>query len=75
MSTTVSNSYDCDALEVRGTKTVGDARFTDSKLRFEGFDGNHERQFGIATFIVKKLDRFDRFEGRSLNSRFSRFSR
>jgi len=45
-----------------------EARFTDSKLRFEGFDGNHERQYGIATFIVKKLDRFDRFEGRSLNS-------
>jgi uncharacterized protein YfbU (UPF0304 family) len=45
-----------------------EARFHESKLRFEGFDGNHEIQYGFARFIVKNLGRFERFKDRSLNS-------
>jgi len=46
-----------------------EARLSDSKLRFEGFDGNHEKQYGIARFIVKKLGHLDdRFAKRTLNS-------
>lgn len=36
---------------------------------FTGFDGNNEGEYrSIATFLVNKLGRFERFKGRSLNS-------
>ncbi|MFJ1226971.1 YfbU family protein [Yersinia enterocolitica] len=38
-------------------------------VRFKGFDGNNETEhLGIADFLINKLDRFSRFEGRDLNS-------
>ena len=39
-------------------------------VRFSGFDGNEENEYGIAVFLVRDLERFSRFgeEGRSLNS-------
>lgn len=39
-------------------------------VRFSGFDGNQEDEYGIAVFLVRDLKRFSRFgeEGRSLNS-------
>src|SRR5205085_8801355 len=40
-------------------------------VHFRGFDGNNETShFGIARFLVHKLERFDRFEHRDLNSHF-----
>ena len=40
-------------------------------VRFPGFDGNNEsEQLGIAKFLVERLDRFQRFKGRDLNSHF-----
>lgn len=36
---------------------------------FMGFDGNNEAEYvGIARFLVDKLNRFERFKGRDLNS-------
>jgi uncharacterized protein YfbU (UPF0304 family) len=38
-------------------------------VKFSGFDGNNEASLmGIAGFLVEKMDRFERFKGRSLNS-------
>lgn len=37
--------------------------------KFMGFDGNNESEFmGIASFLVKHLDRFEDFKGRSFNA-------
>ena len=37
--------------------------------KFTGFDGNHETEYlGIASHLVNRMDRFQRFKGRSLNS-------
>jgi uncharacterized protein YfbU (UPF0304 family) len=37
--------------------------------QFNGFDGNNEGQYmGIAMFLVNKMDRFQEFKGRELNS-------
>jgi uncharacterized protein YfbU (UPF0304 family) len=36
-----------------------EARFSESKLRFEGFDANNENHYGIAHFIVKTLGYLD----------------
>jgi uncharacterized protein YfbU (UPF0304 family) len=37
--------------------------------KFRGFDGNYEGEYlGIASHLVNKMDRFTRFQGRSLNS-------
>jgi uncharacterized protein YfbU (UPF0304 family) len=36
---------------------------------FAGFDGNNENEYmGIAQFLVQKLNRFEEFKGRSMNS-------
>src|SRR6266496_1488550 len=41
------------------------------RVHFRGFDGNNETShYGIARFLVEKLDRFSAFEGRDLNSHF-----
>jgi uncharacterized protein len=38
-------------------------------VRFRGFDGNNEGEhLGIARFLIEKLNRFDRFKDRRLNS-------
>ncbi len=38
-------------------------------IKFNGFDGNNEsRYFGIANFLIQKLDRFTNFKDRYLNS-------
>ncbi|MBA8832988.1 MULTISPECIES: YfbU family protein [Rhizobium] len=37
--------------------------------KFAGFDGNNEGEYmGIAQFLVQKLNRFEHFKGRSMNS-------
>ncbi|CAN7350711.1 YfbU family protein [Rhizobium sp. LjRoot258] len=37
--------------------------------KFAGFDGNNEGEYmGIAQFLVQKLNRFEAFKGRSMNS-------
>ena len=37
--------------------------------KFAGFDGNYEGEYmGIAQFLVQKLNRFEDFKGRSMNS-------
>lgn len=37
--------------------------------KFPGFDGNNEADYlGTASFLINKLDRFEEFKGRSLNS-------
>ena len=37
--------------------------------KFAGFDGNNEGEYmGIAQFLVQKLNRFEEFKGRSMNS-------
>jgi hypothetical protein len=37
--------------------------------KFIGFDGNYESEYmGIASHLVNRMDRFQRFKGRSLNS-------
>lgn len=35
---------------------------------FSGFDGNHERHFGVARHMVNTMNRFGQFSGRNLNS-------
>lgn len=43
-------------------------RFGDN-VKFPGFDGNYESSFGcIADFLIDKMDRFQEFKGRDLNS-------
>ncbi|MBC7768707.1 MAG: YfbU family protein [Phycisphaerales bacterium] len=38
-------------------------------VRFHGFDGNNESEhMGIARFLIDKLDRFQSFKGRDMNS-------
>jgi len=44
--------------------------------RFQGFDGNYEGTYlGIAHHLVEKMDRFQRFKGRGLNSHCPMISR
>lgn len=38
------------------------------KPRFEGFDGNNDPHFGVATHIIDEMGRFEEFRGRDLNS-------
>ncbi|MGJ3261565.1 MAG: YfbU family protein [Rhodospirillales bacterium] len=39
--------------------------------KFRGFDGNYESaHLGVASFVVNKLDRYETFKGRDLNSHF-----
>jgi hypothetical protein len=35
--------------------------------RYEGFDGNNDKHYGVARFIIKHLEGFDEFES-ALNS-------
>ncbi|MCL8385149.1 YfbU family protein [Xanthobacter aminoxidans] len=46
---------------------VGD----ESWIKFDGFDGNNDDHYGVATFIVEEMNRFGEFKGRSLNSHSS----
>jgi uncharacterized protein YfbU (UPF0304 family) len=45
-----------------------EANYSEPKLRFWGFDGNHERQYHIARFVVEKLKRYEKFADRDINS-------
>lgn len=40
----------------------------DKRQVFEGFDGNEEPHYGVATMLVEKLDRFTEWRDRPLNS-------
>lgn len=47
-----------------------------SDVKFHGFDGNNESsQMSIARFLVGKMGRFSRFEGRDLNSHCPTYER
>jgi uncharacterized protein len=37
-------------------------------LEFQGFDGNNDSHFHIASYIVDDLGRFDEYKGKELNS-------
>lgn len=37
-------------------------------LKFEGFDGNNDAHYGVASFLIKEMKRFDEFRSRGLNS-------
>ena len=37
-------------------------------LTFDGFDGNNDRHYGLASFLVQDMGRFEEFKGRPLNS-------
>jgi uncharacterized protein len=50
-------------------KLESEVKFIGKDPKFIGFDGNNESEyFHIARFLVEKLDRFQEFTGRSLNS-------
>lgn len=36
--------------------------------KFRGFDGNHDRHYGIARTLINDLDQFSDFKGRDVNS-------
>lgn len=45
------------------------AEFADEHRReFRGFDGNHDRHYGVAQTFIDELDRWSEFKGRYLNS-------
>ena len=37
-------------------------------VKFPGFDGNNDEQYGIATFLIERLRRWSNFHDRDLNS-------
>jgi uncharacterized protein YfbU (UPF0304 family) len=41
------------------------------KLSFSGFDGNHDKHYSIARFLIEKMDRFQEYAGQQLNSHTS----
>lgn len=61
----VQDSFDALAPDEkeRVLKEVGIAK----PPRYEGFDGNNDDHYGVAFFIIKRGDRFERFE-KALNS-------
>ncbi len=40
-------------------------------LKFAGFDANHDKHYGVVSFLVNKMDRFEEFKNRPLNSHSS----
>lgn len=40
-------------------------------LEFHGFDGNNDKHFGVASFLIEDMGRFSEFVGRPLNSHSS----
>jgi uncharacterized protein YfbU (UPF0304 family) len=63
----IERSYE-DLPPTEKTKVQKATRLTD--IKFPGFDGNNESQFGIALYFVDDLKRFEHFKGRDLNSHF-----
>lgn len=59
-----------DRLPADAKARVEEAAGYDRRLfRFRGFDGNEESEhFSVATFMIEDVGRFDRFQGRELNS-------
>jgi len=49
-------------------KLEEDAAPFGKNVRFAGFDGNNEPHYGIATYLVDDMKRFQHFRGRDLNS-------
>lgn len=68
MYSIIENSY--SQLNKKEQQYVLDqARFAKSNLKFIGFDGNNESEYmGIAGFIIEDMERYNEFQGRSLNS-------
>ena len=63
MSDRVTNASRSKGAAVRGALLFG------KHVKFPGFDGNNEtQQMGIARFLVNKMERSYRFEGRDLNA-------
>lgn len=54
---------------VERKKLVAEVGPTGRDPKFFGFDGNNESEYlGIASHLVNRMDRFQRFKGRDLNS-------
>lgn len=64
----IESSYDKQSAAEK--KRIKDAVYPAS-VEFEGFDGNHDPHYGVATFYVEKLNRFDERKGRPMNSHTS----
>lgn len=43
----------------------------DGYVKFQGFDGNHDEHFGITSYLVNSLGRFDELKPGTLNSHSS----
>lgn len=41
------------------------------QLNFAGFDGNRDKHYAITEFMIEKMDRFEEYKGRRLNSHTS----
>jgi uncharacterized protein len=54
----LSNLKGVEATESKGWHTT----------KFTGFDGNHDRHYGIASTLINQIGDFDDFKGRALNS-------
>ena len=39
-----------------------------NKIKFEGFDGNNDDHYGYMSFLVKRMELWDEYQGKSLNS-------
>ncbi|MCU1229554.1 MAG: hypothetical protein JWO97_2438, partial [Acidobacteria bacterium] len=61
------NRMDAKAKE----RIATDAEPFGTDIRFDGFDGNNEGELmGIADFLINKMNRFEEFRKRDLNSHF-----
>lgn len=63
--------HDFDALPDADRQKVIDAVGAERFARFEGFDGNNDPHFGVASHLVGAMGRFDEFSKRDLNSHTS----
>lgn len=49
-------------------KSFVDSKAFGGKPDFQGFDANNEDHFGVAQFLVEKMNRYENFKNRALNS-------
>lgn len=64
----IESSYDKQSATEK--KRIRDAAYPAS-VEFEGFDGNHDPHYGVASFYVDKLKQFEERKGRAMNSHTS----
>lgn len=49
-------------------RVAAEGKHSESLLRFWGFDANNEPHYGIARFVIDKLNRYENFSKRDINS-------